>query len=193
MTTFKIHTPESAPEKSRPILKEVQSKMGFVPNMVGELAESPAALKAWVDMRQTAEGGALSLPERRLVRMTVSYLNDSPYCIAAGTTFGEKDGIPRDVLESLRNDKPLKDAKHEQLRQFTRSVMKRMGRPDKQEIDAFIKAGYTPAHILEVMMNISLAQMGNYVSFIAQPPLDKAFEPNRVEVRKPDNRKSSAA
>lgn len=45
MTSFKIYTPETAPEKSRDILKEVQSKVGFIPNVLGEMAKSPALLR----------------------------------------------------------------------------------------------------------------------------------------------------
>ena len=193
MTAFKIYTPDSAPEKSREILKAVNNKLGFVPNIVGELAESPAVLKGWVDLKAASETGLLSPVERKIVHMTVSYLNNCDYCIAAGTTLGEKEGIPRDFLNDLRSDRPLKDVKLEQLRQFTKSVMKKMGRLDRPDVDAFLKAGYTNAHIFEVIMGISLSVMGNYANHIAETPLDAAFEPNKVESRKPGERSSAAA
>ncbi|MBI3442124.1 MAG: carboxymuconolactone decarboxylase family protein [Proteobacteria bacterium] len=193
MTIFKIHTPDSAPEKSREILKAISGKLGFVPNVVGELAESPATLKGWVDLKAASETGLLSPVERRIVHMTASYLNNCSYCIAAGTTLGEKESVPRDLLDDLRADRPLKDPKFEQLRQFTKSMMKKWGRPDSQNIDAFLKAGYTNAHILEVIMGISLSVMGNYTNHIAATPLDKAFEPNKVEARQSGGGRSSAA
>jgi uncharacterized peroxidase-related enzyme len=191
--TFKIYTPENAPEKSRAILKELNGKLGFVPNVLGVLAESPAALKGWVDLKADLEGGTLTGIERKIVHLSTSYLNDSSYCMAAGTTIGEKEGCPRDILNNLREDSKLKDAKLEQLRQFTKAVMRRLGRPDQTDIDAFLKAGYTNAHILEVVMGVTLTIMGNYVNHIAQAPLDKAFEANKFEVRRNDNRKSTAA
>src|SRR5476649_1237650 len=174
MTTFKIHTEENAPEKSRPILKELLGKIGFLPNVVGVLAESPAALKAWVDMKTDLDAGLLSATDRKVVHLSASYLNNCGYCMAAGTTIAEKEGVSRDILEALRNDKPLKDAKLEQLRQFTKAVMRRMGRPDKTDIDAFRKAGYTNAHVLEVVLGISHSVLGNYINHIAETPLDKA-------------------
>ncbi|TAL27700.1 MAG: carboxymuconolactone decarboxylase family protein [Alphaproteobacteria bacterium] len=193
MTTFKVHTPETAPEKSRPILKELNGKLGFVPNVLGVLSESPAALKGWVDMKADFESGTLSNIERKIIHMTTSCLNDSTYCVAAGTTIGEKEGVPRDILNDLREDRKLKDAKLEQLRLFTKAVMRRMGRPEPMDIEAFRKAGYTNAHVLEVVLGVSLAIMGNYVGHIAQMPLDKAFEANKYEVRRTDVRKSDAA
>ena len=191
--TFKIYTPENAPEKSRAILKDLNGKLGFVPNVVGVLAESPAALKGWVDLKADFEGGTLSNIERKIVHMTTSYLNDCSYCMAAGTTIGEKEGIAKDILNDLREDRKLKDAKLEQLRQFTKAVMRRLGRPEQTDIDAFLKAGYTNAHVLEVVLGVTLGIMGNYVNHIAQAPLDKAFEANKFEVRRNDTRKSSAA
>ena len=193
MTTFKINTPDSAPEKSREILKAIKSKLDFVPNVVGELSESPAALKGWWEMKSASESGLFSPVERKIVHMTTSYLNDCNYCVAASTTLGEKEGISRDILNDLRNDRPLKDVKQEKLRQFTKAILRKMGRPDRQDIDSFLKAGYTNAHVFEVVMGISLSVMGNYINHIAETPLDKAFEPNKVEARKKSSDSRSAA
>jgi uncharacterized peroxidase-related enzyme len=193
MTTFKIYTAGNAPEKSRPILKDVQDKLGFVPNIVGAMAESPATLRAWTDVKGIIETGQLSPIERKIVGMTTSYLNNCGYCIAAGTTIAEKEGLPKDVIEALRADRALKDAKLEQLRLFTKAVLKRLGRPEKADIDAFRKAGYTNAHVLEVVLGVTHSILGNYINHIAEAPLDKAFEANRFETGKRTARKSDAA
>ena len=46
MTTFPVHTRESAPEASRPLLDAAAEKFGMVPNLMGVLATAPAALAA---------------------------------------------------------------------------------------------------------------------------------------------------
>lgn len=193
MTNFTVYTPENAPEKSRPILKDLQGKLGFVPNVLGAMAESPATLKSWVDIKTSLESGLLSLTERKIVHMTASFLNNSGYCMAAGTTLSEKEGVPREILEALREDRPLKDAKLEALRIFTKSVLKRMGRPDDADIAAVRKAGYTNAQILEVILGISHGILGNYVNHLVRVSLDKQFEGNRFEERKVNARMSDAA
>ena len=40
MSIFSIHTAESAPEASRPILNSAARKFGFVPNLLGALADA---------------------------------------------------------------------------------------------------------------------------------------------------------
>ena len=193
MTTFQIHTVDTAPEHARELVKAVQAKMGLVPNVVGVMAESPMVLKGWLDLKADVDAGLLSPLEREIVQMTVSYLNDCGYCVAAHTTIAHGAKMPADIIEALRTDKPLKDAKLEQLRQFTKAVMKRFGRPDSNDIHAFHLAGYKDAHVLEVVSNIALATITNYINHIAQTPVDKAFEANRIEARKHDARRSDAA
>jgi hypothetical protein len=97
------------------------------------------------------------------------------------------------VLSALREEKPLKDAKLEALRVFVIAMMKKMGRADERDLSAFYKAGYTKAHVMEVILGLSLNTIGNYVNHIASPELDKAFEPHRVESGKKSGSKSHAA
>ena len=44
MSNFKIHSVESAPEQSQPILEGAKKQMGRVPGLLGVLAESPNIL-----------------------------------------------------------------------------------------------------------------------------------------------------
>jgi alkylhydroperoxidase family enzyme len=142
MTSFTIHTIENAPKKSREILKSVQEKWGFVPNVIGEIAESPALLRGFSELSEAAESGSFTREESYVVQLTISFMNNSPYCIAANTTLGEKVDVTRSVLEAIRNDRPLKDPKLEALRTFTKSVMKKIGQAEERDLAAFYKAGY---------------------------------------------------
>ncbi len=194
MTNFNVYTSASAPEKSKGVLKSWQERLGFLPNVIGVMAESPALLKGYSELWNSFDGGTFSPAERTVVNMTIDALNDCSYCVAAHTTIGEKAGIPKDVLTALREEKPLKDARLEALRVFVISVMKKMGRADERDLNAFYKAGYTKAHVLEVILGVSLITIGNYVNHIASPELDKAFEPHRIEgKRKSGDRASHAA
>jgi alkylhydroperoxidase family enzyme len=195
MTKFNTYTPASAPEKSKGFLKIWQERLGFVPNVFGVMAESPSLMKGYNELWGAYEGGLFTPAERGVINMTIDCLNGSSYCLAAHTTICEKAGLPKDVWTALREEKPLKDAKLEALRLFTIAVMKKMGRAEQRDLDAFYKAGYTKAHVLEVVLGVSLVTLGNYVNHIASPELDKAFEPHRIDLggRKPAGKSSHAA
>ena len=50
MTDFKVHTIDSAPDASKPTLEKAQKGLGFVPNLYGVFAESPAMLEAYATL-----------------------------------------------------------------------------------------------------------------------------------------------
>lgn len=193
MTNFNVHTPASAPEKSKGILKAWQEKLGFLPNVFGVMAESPALVKGYSELLSAYDSGSFSPAERAIINLTIDSLNGCGYCVAAHTTIGEKTGVPKDVLVALREETPLKDPKWEALRRFVLAVMKKLGRADGKDLEAFYKAGYTKAHVLEVILGVSLVTVTNYVNHIAAPELDKAFEPNRIDYGHKHSGKSSHA
>jgi alkylhydroperoxidase family enzyme len=137
-------------------------------------------MKGYTELWSAFEGGLYSPVERVVINMMICHMNGSSYCVASHSLWAEKGGIPKDVLHSLREEKPIKDAKLEALRIFVIAMMKKMGRTDERDLSAFYKAGYTKAHVLEVILGLSLNTIGNYVNHVASPELDKAFEPHRV-------------
>jgi len=45
MTRLTLHTLETAPEASRPWVQQALNNNGFLPNLIGVLANAPAALE----------------------------------------------------------------------------------------------------------------------------------------------------
>jgi len=50
MTTFPVHTMESAPEHSKPALRQLRSAFGLIPNLVGKMATSPVLIDSLVGL-----------------------------------------------------------------------------------------------------------------------------------------------
>jgi hypothetical protein len=50
MTSFPVHTMESAPEHSRPALQKLHSAFGMIPNIAGALATSPVLINSLVGL-----------------------------------------------------------------------------------------------------------------------------------------------
>jgi len=194
MTTFDVYTPASAPAQSKEILGQWQERLGFPPNALGVMSESPALLRGYDALWHVFEGGSFSLIERAVINMTISGLSGSSYDVAAYTNFGAMRGVPMDVLTALREERPLADARLEALRGYVAKVVKSMGRVDGRDVDAFIKAGFSKAQSLEVILGLSINAILNTVNHLAAPVLDKAFEPHRIDYsRRPAAGKSSNA
>ncbi|MEM7197304.1 MAG: carboxymuconolactone decarboxylase family protein [Pseudomonadota bacterium] len=120
---------------------------------------------------------SLSEAERQIVLMTNNLLNGCTYCMSAHTALSKMGGVPEDVVESLRSNTPIANAKLEALRQFTIVIVKRRGWPAQEDLKAFISAGYSQQHVLEVVMGTALKVMSNYTNHMAETDLDDAFKP----------------
>ena len=178
MSSFTTHTIESAPEASKQFLEGAKSAYSFVPNLLGNMAQSPALLEGYMALAGIFNKSNLSETERQVILMTNNRLNDCHYCMAAHTTISQMSGVPEDVIEALRNNTPIADTKLEALRTFATAVNESRGWPTETQVNAFIDAGYTQETILEVVLGTALKTMSNYTNHIANTQLDEAFTSN---------------
>ena len=83
MTHFTIHTQETAPAASKPLLDKAQKAFGFVPGLLGVLAEAPKALEAYQVLGTLFQDTSLTTIEQHVVWLTINYENDCGYCVPA--------------------------------------------------------------------------------------------------------------
>lgn len=177
---FKLHTKETAPEASVPVLDKTEKVYGFALNLFGVLAESPAALSAYVQVNGLLEEhAALSAQERQIVMLAVSELNNCEYCMAAHSVVAEMSKVPAETIETLRAGREPADAKQAALFRFARALAEHRGWVPEDEQKAFLDAGYTTRHVLDVITILALKTLSNYTNHLARPPLDAAFEGKR--------------
>ena len=119
MKNFTIHTQETAPAASKPLLDTTIKAFGRVPDLHGVLAEAPKALEAYQVLHTLFKETSLTTTEQHVVWLTINFENDCGYCVPAHTGLAKLDAVPDDVIEALRNGTPLADSKLEALRTFT--------------------------------------------------------------------------
>ena len=179
MSDFKIHTTETAPEGSKEILAGAQKSLGFIPNLYGIMAEAPSALKAYNGLSDNFEKSSFTATEKQIVLLATSYVNGCNYCMAVHSTVAQMYKVSQDVIDALRNNKPIADPKLEALRKFTNAIVEKRGWVSDKEINEFISAGYSKAQVLEVVVGVTQKTLSNYINHIVKTPLDAAFEPNK--------------
>ncbi len=176
MTTFPVHSSETAPEASKPVLAAVQKKFGFVPNLFRVMAEAPAAGQAYMAVMDIFESSSLSNAEKQTVLLSASFVNQCDYCMAAHTAVAGMKGVPENIIEALRAGTTLSDARLDALAVLTRSVVETRGWPAEAAKEAFFAAGYGAREYLEVIVGVTVKTLSNYVNHATDTPLDAAFE-----------------
>ncbi|NQW09913.1 MAG: carboxymuconolactone decarboxylase family protein [Alphaproteobacteria bacterium] len=172
MTEFSIYTKDTAPTGSIPTLEAAEKKFGFIPNLLGELAESPVAVEAYLSLSGTFGKSTLTPAEQQVVLLTTSYENECHYCMAAHTGGAKMAKLDEGAIQALRAGEPIADPKIEALRGFTRKLVVNRGWVQPADIDSFVAAGYTRANVFEVITGVALKTISNYTNHVAETPLD---------------------
>jgi uncharacterized peroxidase-related enzyme len=179
---FRIHDKSSAPEASTAILEKVEKGFGFIPNVLGVTAESPAALEAYVTLNQILQTKtALSPEEQQVVLLAVSRHNGCGYCVAAHTASSERTGLDAGVIQALREDRNLPDPSLDAVATLCRTFIDKKGWLDESDIQAFLDAGHTRQKLLDVIVGLSMKTISNYINHIADTPLDTPLQPKALD------------
>jgi uncharacterized peroxidase-related enzyme len=174
MLSIPLHTAETAPE-AKELIEGAQSAFGFLPNLLATMAEAPALLEGYMTLSGIFDKTDLSPTERQIVLMVNNRLNGCTYCMSAHTAIANSQGVPEDVIASLRDGTAISDARLEALRVFAVKINESRGWPEEGDIEELIAAGYTTRTVLEVILGTALKVMSNYTNHIAGTPLDSAF------------------
>lgn len=176
MAEFTIHDFDSAPQDSKPLLQGIVKGLGFLPAMYAGLAESPTALKVYLDGSQSFAGSTLSASEQQVVLLAVSVANGCEFCVAAHSFIARHlVKVPSPVVDSLRLAGRLPDARLQALAQFTRRVVADRGWVSNAAVDEFLAAGFTREQVLEVIAGVSVKTLSNYANHLLKTPVNREF------------------
>lgn len=161
---------EEVPEVNRKILSDLQQAFGFIPNVYAFMAYSPTALKSY--LHYTREKTSLTDVEAEAIYLATSQTNRCHYCLSAHTSFAKALGLTEEQVLELREGKVSFDEKLDVLVKFTRAIVENRGNVDEELLTLFLRAGYTPRHLVEVVLLISQVMVTNFINNITHNPID---------------------
>ncbi|OCH21376.1 carboxymuconolactone decarboxylase family protein [Aliivibrio logei] len=176
MTTFTVHTIESAPEGSKKMLEGAQKQMGRVPNLFGVLSEAPSVLQAYQQLHQAFVNTSFDAEELTVVWQSINVEHDCTYCVPAHTGIAHSMNVDPALTEALRNREAMPTEKLQALQDATLSIVRHRGNIPAEELEAFYAAGYGHQQVLEIILGLSQKVISNYTNHVAKTPLDTAFK-----------------
>lgn len=126
MSRLTIHTVDTAPEAARERVAAAEQANGFLPNLIGVLANAPAALETYQVVGAINGRTSLSPAEREVVQITAATLNDCGFCVAGHTKLSlQKLRLPAELVEALRKVEAIDDPKLDALARFSVAVIEK--------------------------------------------------------------------
>lgn len=178
MTRLPILTATTAPEAAKERVQNAEKANGFLPNLIGLLANAPAALETYQTVSAINARSGLTLAEREAVQITAAATHGCGFCVAGHTAVAYKKADLNDaVVNALRDGTHGPDARLNAVADFTRAVIRSRGRVDDAELKSFRAAGFSDANALDVVLGVSLATLCNFANNLGQPDLNPQLQP----------------
>ena len=178
MDKFPIYTLESAPEASKPALRDLQAAFGVVPNIAGAMATSPVLTNSLVGLFGRVHGGSFSEAQIQTLLLTNAVTNACAWAVAFHTTLALKQGLTTADTDAIRSGRSPTDEKLGALSTLARNLIDKRGRISDREREAFLAAGFGDEHLLEAIAVSAASTITNYTGNITNPPLEPAFQPH---------------
>lgn len=172
----------SAQGKPKEILDQALKQLGFIPNMYANMANAPAVLSTYLHGYGLfrSESG-LKPAEQEVVFLAVSQVNGCTYCTAAHSMIAEKvSGVPADVLQAIRAQQPIPDAKLATLYATTTAMVHSHGQPDAETVKSFLDAGYQEKDLMYIVLAIAVKTLSNFSNHLFATPVDERFAAYKV-------------
>jgi alkylhydroperoxidase family enzyme len=162
-----IHSTESAPPASRPILESIAQDLGFVPNLAATIAASPTLLSGFDGLRRAVGSGELDATSREVAGVAVGVAVDNHYGVAFHSTVLSKLGVEETEIERMRGGQPPADDRLAAAYDLARQIVVGRGKVDDGAIARAQQAGYCQAEILEIVAECTFAGLVGVVDNLA--------------------------
>ncbi|MGG1949448.1 carboxymuconolactone decarboxylase family protein [Trinickia sp. NRRL B-1857] len=176
MSTYPLHTIESAPEQSRPVLRKLQQAFGLIPNIAATMAGSPVLINGFIGLFECVHAGSLTEAQIQTLLLTNAVTNASEWPVAFHTALALKEGVQRADVDAIRRGALPDDAGLAALSALARTLIEKRGRVAELDRKRFLEAGFSSEQILEVIAVVAASTITNYASNVTHPPLEAQFE-----------------
>lgn len=179
MSRFQIHDDLTAPDGSVPVLRGALASGGQLPNFLGVLAGSPAALRAYARFRSELRHGKLTLPTLERIALAVAEHYHSEPGIAMHSRAARGAGLAIDEVAAARKF-TSKDPREAALLRYLQSILQDGGRPPVHLHEEAREAGWDDEQILEAIAAVSLEGFTAMVNVAGEVPVDGSSEESRA-------------
>ncbi|MFA5982511.1 MAG: peroxidase-related enzyme [Methylococcaceae bacterium] len=171
MSRITMVTQEIANPEQQALFNAIHDKLGVVPNFLKILANSPAALRAFLGLHGIANEGALDPQTRERIALAVAQQNSCEYCVSAHTAIGRKAGLDSTEIQ-LNRKGGSHDEKAAAAVKFARALVENMGEVTSAEINEARSAGYNDAELVEIITHVAMNIFTNIIGKASRVDID---------------------
>jgi len=178
MSRFNIHDELTAPEGSVPVLRGALATGGQLPNFLGVLAGSPAALRAYARFRSELRRGTLPHATLERIALAVAGARGSQPGLAVRNRTARDAGLTIDEVARARVFDSA-DEREVALLRYLEPLVRDGGQPPHHLHEEAREAGWSDEQILEAIAATALETFTAMVNVAGEVPVDGSWEDSR--------------
>ncbi len=178
ISRFQIHDELTAPEGSLAVLRGALSGGGQLPNFLGVLAGSPAALRAYARFRSELRRGSLPLATLERISLAVAQQHGSQPGLAVHARTARDAGLTIDEVARARafvSDDPREAA----LLTYLEPLVATGSQPPLHLHEEAREAGWSDEQLLEAIAYVALETFTAMINVAGNVPVDGSAEEAR--------------
>lgn len=179
MSRFQIHDDLTAPEESLPVLKGALAAAGQLPNFLGVLAGSPAALRGYARFRSELRNGTLPLPTLERIALAVAEYHRSQPGITLHSRTARQAGLGLDEV-ALAREWDSHDPREAALLRYLRPLMEERGHAPSHLQEEARELGWSDRDLLEAIAFVALESFTAMINVAGEVPVDGSVEETRA-------------
>ncbi|MBN3734207.1 carboxymuconolactone decarboxylase family protein [Burkholderia sp. Tr-20390] len=176
MSAYPLHTIDSAPAASKPVLQQLQQTFGIVPNIAAAMAASPVLINGFIGLFERVHASSLTEPQIQTLLLTNAVTNASDWPVAFHTALALKQGVTHADADAIRRGALPGDPTLAALSATARKLIDTRGHLPEADRQAFLDAGFSAEQLLEVIAVVAASTITNYVGSVTQPALEAPFD-----------------
>jgi len=179
MSRFQIHDDLTAPDGSLPVLRGALATGGQLPNFLGVLAGSPAALRGYARFRAELKRGTLGRATLERISLAVAEQYHSAPGLALHSRTARSAGLGLDEVAKAR-EFDSGDLKQAALLRYLKAALEAEGNTPMYLHEEAREVGWDDEQLLEAIAFASLEIFTAMVNVAGDVPIDGSVEDSRT-------------
>lgn len=175
MSSYAVHTIESAPAQSKHVLQQLQQAFGLIPNIAAAMAASPVLINGFIGLFERVHASSLTEPQIQTLLLTNAVTNASEWAVAFHTALALQQGVHPADVDAIRHGALPDVAGLAALSTLARTLIEKRGHLAESDQGRFFEAGFGPEQILEVIAVVAASTITNYAGSVTRPVLEAPF------------------
>jgi len=171
MTTFSIPHKEDVSGENRKYFDFFQERIGRMPNLYAMMSYAQQALDSYVRMQNRKQ--ELSRREQEAISLVMAAINGSVYCMDTHSRIASLNDLTDAQVSEISRGTASFDDHLDALVRLTHAIASTRGKPAPSLLEQFFSTGYTPAHLVDLVLCIGDNTIANLLCQVMMIPLDE--------------------